>query len=86
MAGSSDIKAEVHDVTVLHHIFLALNSEFAGFFYRGFAAEAYIIVIFDYLGADESLSKSVWIIPAHCGAFEPRRKVQARTSSGPAVK
>ena len=32
------------------------------------------------------LSKSLWIIPAHAGAFIPFLKVQAFTSLGPAVK
>ena len=31
-------------------------------------------------------SKSVWMTPAHFGAFQPLWKVQARISFGPAVK
>ena len=31
-------------------------------------------------------SKSVWMTPAACGAFQPRLIVQARTSFSPAVK
>ena len=31
-------------------------------------------------------SKSVWITPAHWGAFDPARKVQARVSFSPVVK
>jgi hypothetical protein len=31
-------------------------------------------------------SKSVWMVPAACGAFMPLRSVQHFTSSSPAVK
>ena len=31
-------------------------------------------------------SKSVWMTPAHFGAFQPLRNVHARASFGPAVR
>ena len=45
-----------------------------------------IIIYFMISARINPLSKSEWITPAACGAEAPRGIVQARTSSGPAVK
>ena len=44
------------------------------------------LVPVDDLGPDEPRSKSVWMRPAACGAFDPARNVQARDSLSPVVK
>ena len=49
------VEAEVHYVAVLHHVFLAFDAQLAGLTHALLAAERYIIVIFDDLGADEAL-------------------------------
>ena len=81
----SDIKPEVHDVAVLHNVVLALDAQLAGLAHGGLRAVLYVVVILDYLGADEAFSKSVCITPAHCGAFQPFLYVHAFTSISPAV-
>lgn len=81
-----DVKAEVHDVAVLHDIILAFDAHLPGIAHGAFAAEGDVVFVLDDLGAYESFSKSVCMMPAACGALVPRRNVQARTSSGPAVK
>lgn len=52
-AGCSDVESEVHYVAVLHHVFLPFHSEASGFTHGGLAAEVYVVVVFDYFGADE---------------------------------
>ena len=49
------IEPEVHDVAVLHHIFLAFQPEFAGLARAGFAVAGDIIGIGDGFGADIAL-------------------------------
>lgn len=82
----SDVEQEVHDVAVLHDVFLALDAYFTGIAARLLRTQRHIVVVLDDLGADESFSKSVWMIPAVSGAFMPRTYVQARDSSAPVVK
>ena len=53
-AYCSDVETEVHDVAVLHHVFLAFNTELAGLAHALFAVERYIVGILYYLGADEA--------------------------------
>ena len=50
----SHVEAEVHDVTVLHYIFLAFDAHFAGFPNSCLSAECVEIVIFYDFGADKA--------------------------------
>lgn len=52
--GESDVEAEVHDVAVLDDVFLAFDGHLAGVAYGALAAEAYVVVVLDYFGADEA--------------------------------
>ena len=49
-----NIKAEVHDVTVLHYVFLSFNAELASFLDSSFRFILHIVVVLDYLCADET--------------------------------
>ena len=51
------IEAEVHDVTILHDVFLAFNAHFSGFAYSGFRSILDIVVVFDDLWKDEYFIK-----------------------------
>ena len=53
----SDVESEVHDVSVLHHVFFAFHAQLSGFAYGGLAAILNEIFVLDNLGADESLFK-----------------------------
>ena len=52
--GRLDVEAEVHDVAILHDIFLALDVEQAGIAHGGFGAQTDVVVVLDDLGADEA--------------------------------
>ena len=51
------VEAEVHDVSVLHYVFLAFHAQFSGFAYGGFAAILDVVFVFDDFGADETFLK-----------------------------
>ena len=97
----SDIEAEMHYIAVLNDIILAFQTELSRFLHLDFTAvcekiltvvdlrtdETFFEIRMDYSGTAGSLvSKSVWIIPAQRGALSPSWKVQALSSSLPAVK
>ena len=48
------VEAEVHDVSVFYHVFLAFYVQFTGFAYSGFGTVLDEIIVFDDFGADES--------------------------------
>ena len=50
-----NIKPKVHNITVLHHIVLALDAHLAGFANGSLRAILDIVVVLDDLGADEAL-------------------------------
>ena len=50
-----DVEAEMHDVTVLHDIVLALQAQFSGLFRAMLAVTGDEIVITDHLGTDKAL-------------------------------
>lgn len=54
-AGALDIETEVHDVTVLHYIILALDRELASLAHSSLRAVLHVIVVLDDLGTDEAL-------------------------------
>ena len=47
----------MHNIPILHDIFLSFHSHFSGFFYLGFAAIANEIFIGNHLGPDEAFLK-----------------------------
>lgn len=49
-----DVKAEVHDVAVLHDIILAFDAHLPGIAHGAFAAEGDVVFVLDDLGAYES--------------------------------
>ena len=66
-----NIKAEVHDVTVLHYVFLSFNAELASFLDSSFRFILHIVVVLDYLCADETLlevgvddASALWSFPS----------------------
>ena len=66
-----NIKAEVHDVAVLHYVFLSFNAELASFLDSGFRFVLHVVVVLDDLCADESLlevgvddSGTLWGFPS----------------------
>ena len=63
---SLHIEPEVHNVPILHHVFLAFHTQLSGFAHGGFAAVLDIILILDDLCPDESLFK---IRMDNAGAF-----------------
>ena len=76
----------MHHITILHHIFFALGTHFAGFFGFGFAAQGHEIIIGNHLRTDKAAFE---IGVDYAGGL--RRgvalcMVQARTSFTPAVK
>ena len=82
----SDVETEVHDVAVVDHVFFPFYVHLAGFLDGVLRSQRHEVVVFDYFGPYEAFLK-VCMDDARClGAFVPRRNVQARTSSGPAVK
>ena len=62
-----NIEAEVHDVAVLHYIVLAFYAQLSGLADCCFAAIGNVVVVLYHF------TKSVWMTPAHCGAFQPLR-------------
>src|SRR3712207_4526139 len=52
-----DIKAEVHDVSVLHDILFALDAHLAGLLDGSLGAQSDVVFVLDNLGTDESLLK-----------------------------
>ena len=52
-----NVEAEVHDITVLYDVFLALYCELACFAYSSFGAVFDVVFVLDDLGTDESLLK-----------------------------
>ena len=80
------VEAEMHYIAILHHIFLTLDTELAGLAHAGLASEGHIVVILDYLGTDKSLLEVGMDDTGTLWSLGPRMNVQARTSSGPAVK
>ena len=60
------VKAEVHDVAVLHYVFFTFYFEQTSFAYSGFATEADIILILDYFGTNETALK---VCVNHTGAL-----------------
>src|SRR5882724_6837492 len=57
IATGLHVEAEMHDVAVLHDIFLAFETEFARLARARFAIEGDIIVVSDRLGPDEAFFK-----------------------------
>src|SRR5574344_1988504 len=49
------VEKEVHNVAVLHHVFLSLDSHLTGGATSGFRLEIHEIIVFDDLGTDETL-------------------------------
>ena len=81
-----DVEQEVHDVAVLHHVFLAFHAQHAVGAAGGFAFVAHVVGVGDDFGADEAAFEVGVDDTGSLGAFQPLWMVQARTSSGPAVK
>ena len=83
----SDVEAELDDVAVGDLVVLALDAEDAGVAGLRPRADARAARPSGSVSARmKPRSKSVWITPAPCGAFEPARKVQARVSFSPVVR
>ena len=49
------VEAEVHDVAVLHHVFLALDRKLACLAHGALASEGHIVVVLYHLGTDKAL-------------------------------
>ena len=75
----------MHDIAVLNDIFFSLDTHLSGFFYSRFRTVGNIILIFDDFGADKAFFE---VGMDHTGTLRgyPLWKVQARHSSGPAVR
>ena len=80
------VKAEQHDVAVLHHIFLAFQTHQSLFLGSRHRAARHQIVIGDNFGTDESLFEIGVDLSGSLGAFVPLVMVHARTSCLPAVR
>ena len=66
------VEEEVHDIAVLDHVVLSLDSHLSGFADSALASEGHVVVILFITSARiKPFSKSVWITPAHCGALLP---------------
>lgn len=50
---------------------LPSTPSFPGFAHGGFTAILDVVFVLDDFCTDKLFSKSVWITPAHCGAFQP---------------
>lgn len=83
---SLDVEQEVHHIAIFHDVVFTFGAHFPGFFGALFAFIGNKVFIGDGLRADKAFSKSVWILPAACGAVAPTGMVHARTSFTPAVK
>ncbi len=81
-----DVEQEVHYIAIFNDIIFAFRSHLTGFFRALFTFIGNKVVKGDSLSADKAFSKSVWILPAACGAVAPTGMVHARTSFTPAVK
>ena len=53
----SDIEPEVHNVSILHHIVFALDTQFSGLAHGSFRTVSKVIFIFNHFGSDESFLK-----------------------------
>ena len=79
-------ESEIDDVPVADDIILSLEpngADISGLLER---AEPDDLLAGDHFGPDETLLDVEWMAPAAFTAVEPRRTVQARTSSFPIVK
>ena len=81
-----DVETEVDDLAVLRQVFLAFEAHLARFAALGVRARATMSGHCITSARMKPRSISEWILPAAAWAKVPRRMVQARTSSGPAVK
>ena len=82
----SDVEAEEDDVAVLHHILLALAAHEALSLAAAIVPQAIRSLNAMTSARMKPRSKSLWILPAACGAFVPFVIVHARTSGLPAVR
>ena len=53
----SDVEPEVHDISILHHVFFAFHAQLSGFAYGGLAAILDEVFVLDNFGTDESFFK-----------------------------
>lgn len=51
------VESEVHDVSVLHYIFLAFHTQFSGFAHGGFTAVFDVVFVLDDFRADKTFLK-----------------------------
>ena len=61
------IKAEVHDITILYHVVLALYGQLSGLADSGLRTVLQIVLILDDLCTDESLLNIFYDTCANCG-------------------
>ena len=70
------VELEVHDVTILHHVFLAFLAQLTGFAATFLAAESDVSSKLAVSALMKPRSKSEWMTPAACGAFAPTGMVR----------
>ena len=80
------IETEMHDISILHNIFLTFDAHLSGLFNSSLGAISDIILVLDHLGTDKSFFEVRMDNTGALRSFPALWNVHARHSSGPAVK